>query len=117
MQRQKMSIKERAKIFAPFDALKGFREMLAEQEIVHEERKELSEDQINYLSDQINSLKFGMMIEVTYYVESDACYKKMTGIFTKIDKVYKKITVIKTKINIIDIIDIKVIENTLSSFL
>ena len=32
MQRTKMPIKERAKIFAPFDALKGFREMLAEEE-------------------------------------------------------------------------------------
>ena len=31
MQRPKMPIKERAKIFAPFDALKGFIEMLASE--------------------------------------------------------------------------------------
>lgn len=116
MQRTKMPIKERAKIFAPFDALKGFREMLAEEEIIHEDRKELSEDQIERLSQTINSLKFGMMIEVIYYVNSDACYKKMIGIFTKLDSVYKKITVIKTKINIADIFDIKIIEESLSSF-
>ena len=114
MQRPKMPIKERAKIFAPFDALKGFREMLAEEEIIKEERKELSEDQINYLSQVINLLEVGMMIEVKYYVQSEECYKKMTGIFTKIDKTYKKISIIKTKINIADIIDIKIIENTLS---
>ena len=115
MQRTKMPIKERAKIFAPFDALKGFREMLANEEIIPEQRKELSEDQIEYLSSIINSLEFGMMVEVTYYVASQACYKKMVGIFTKLDSVYKKITMIKTKINIADIFDIKIIENTLST--
>ena len=72
MQRQKMPIKERAKIFAPFDALKGFREMLATEEIIPESKKELSEDQINELSNTINSLEFGMMIEVTYYLKKEA---------------------------------------------
>ena len=78
MQRPKMPIKERAKIFAPFDALKGFREMLSEAEIVHEQRRELSVDQIEYLSSIINTLEFGMLIEVTYYVEKDTSYKKIT---------------------------------------
>ena len=114
MQRPKMPIKERAKIFAPFDALKGFREMLIEAEVIHEERRELSIDQIEYLSNIINSLEFGMMIEVTYYVEKEECYQKIIGIFTKLDTVYKKITVINKKINIEDIIDIKIIENALS---
>ena len=114
MQRPKMPIKERAKIFAPFDALKGFREMLVEVEVIKEEKKELSEDQINYLSSIINSLEFGMLIEVTYYIDKDKCYQKITGVFTKIDKVYKRITIIKKKINIEDIIDIRIIENTLS---
>ena len=114
MQRPKMPIKERAKIFAPFDALKGFREMLAEEEIIYEDKIEPSEDMILYLSNIINQLEVGMMIEVKYYVNDLKCYKKMIGIFTKIDKVYKKITIVKTKINIEDIIDIKIIENTLS---
>jgi hypothetical protein len=109
-----MPIKERAKIFAPFDALKGFREMLADEEIIKEAKIEPSEDLIEYLSNVINSLEVGMLIEVKYYVLKEECYKKMTGIFTKIDRVYKKITVVKTKINIEDIIDIKVIENALS---
>ena len=111
MQRPKMPIKERAKIFAPFDALKGFREMLAQDEIIHEPRIEPSEDLINELSNTINRLEVGMMIEVKYYVSECEYYKKITGIFTKIDKVYKKITIVKTKINIEDIIDIKIIED------
>ena len=114
MQRQKMPIKERAKIFAPFDALKGFREMLTEEEKIKEDKKELSEDLIIHLSDIINSLEVGMLIEVKYYVLKDECYKKTIGVFTKLDKVYKKIAIVKTKINIEDIIDIKIIENALS---
>ena len=39
MQRTKMTINERAKIFAPFDALKGFRELLKEQEFIKEDKK------------------------------------------------------------------------------
>ena len=113
MQKTKMPIKERAKIFAPFDALKGFREMLAIEEQIKEERIELSEDQICDLSNVINSLEVGMMIEVTYYVEKDNCYRKMIGIFTKLDKTYKKITIIKTMINIIDIIRINILDKGL----
>ena len=114
MQRQKMPIKERAKIFAPFDALKGFREMLVEEEIIKEHKKELSEDLIIHLSNVINSLEVGMLIEVKHYVLKDECYKKTIGVFTKLDRVYKRISIVKTKINIEDIIDIKVIENALS---
>ena len=114
MQRQKMPIKERAKIFAPFDALKGFREMLIEEEKIKEDKKELSEDLIIYLSNVINSLKVGMLVEVKHYVSKDECYIKTIGVFTKLDKVYKKITIVKTKINIEDILDIKIIENALS---
>ena len=116
MQRTKMPIKERAKIFAPFDALKGFREMLATEELIHEDRKELSEDQINLINETINKLEFGMMIEVVYYVDKENCYKKLTGVFTKLDKVYIKITIIKTKINITDIYKINIIENSLSLY-
>ncbi len=114
MQRQKMPIKERAKIFAPFDALNGFREMLTQEEKIKEYKKELSEDLIIYLSNIINSLEVGMLVEVKHYVLKDECYKKTIGIFTKLDKVYKKITIVKTKINIEDIIDITIIENALS---
>ena len=81
MQRQKMPIKERAKIFAPFDALKGFREMLVEEEIIKEPKKELSEDLIIYLSNMINSLEVGMLVEVKHYVLKDECYKKTIEIF------------------------------------
>ena len=114
MQRPKMPIKERAKIFSPFDALKGFREMLALEEIVKEDKKDLSDDQIIELSNIINTLEVGMLITVKYYVYRDSCYKTITGVFTKLDTTYRKISIVKTKINIEDIYSIEIKENTLS---
>ena len=110
MPREKMKISERAKIFAPFDALKGFREMLREQELIKEDKKELSEDMINDLSIVINSLQIQDLIEVKHYDSKEECYIITTGVLTKIDKTYHKLTIVKTKINIDDIYSINIIE-------
>ena len=109
MQKSKMSVSERAKIFAPFDALKGFREMLKEEERVKEVKKELSQDMIDDLDNVINSLKLGMMIEVIFYDSKVESYKSLIGVFTKIDVIYKKLVVVKTRINLEDILSIKIL--------
>ena len=44
-----MEISRRAKIFAPFDALKGFGEAVAAKEILYEAKRELSETEIEEL--------------------------------------------------------------------
>ena len=104
-----MSVSERAKIFAPFDALKGFREMLKEEERVKEVKKELSQDMIDDLDNVINSLKLGMMIEVIFYDSKVESYKSLIGVFTKVDAIYKKLVVVKTRINLEDILSIKIL--------
>ena len=109
MQKSKMSVSERAKIFAPFDALKGFREMLKEEERVKEVKKELSQDMIDDLDNVLNSLKLGMMIELIFYDAKEEVYKSLIGVFTKIDTVYKKLVVVKTRISIDDILSVKVL--------
>ena len=109
MQKSKMSVSERAKIFAPFDALKGFREMLKEEERVKEAKKELSQDMIDDLDNVLNSLKLGMMIEVIFYDSKEEKYKSLIGVFTKIDTVYKKLVVVKTRISIDDILSVKIL--------
>ena len=53
----RMKISDRAKIFAPYDALKGFKEMLKEQELPKEEKKTLSEEQLLELNDTLLSLE------------------------------------------------------------
>ena len=110
---KKMTNKERAKIFAPFDALKGFKEALIEEEIIKIPKVYLSEDQEVIINNILNDLKQGMMIEVIYYSDENKCYLKKTGIFTKIDLVNKLIFVVKNKIALDSIIDIKIISNLL----
>ena len=109
MQKSKMSVSERAKIFAPFDALKGFREMLKEEERVKEAKKELSQDMIDDLDNVLNSLKLGMMIEVIFYDFKEESYKSLIGVFTKIDTVYKKLVVVKIRISVDDILSVKIL--------
>lgn len=110
MQRTKMTINERAKIFAPFDALKGFRELLKEQEFIKEDKKELSEDMIENLSNIINLLKNGMIIELIHYNYNENSYQKTIGVVSKIDKNNHLLTVVKTKINFDNIYSINILE-------
>lgn len=110
MPKEKMPISERAKIFAPFDALKGFRELLVEQEFIKEEKKILSDDMIEELSSKLNMLKVGFVVEVKHYNEKEEAYQKTVGVLTKLDNVYHKITIVKQKIDVDNILDINIIE-------
>ena len=109
----KMKMSDRAKIFAPYDAIKGFKEMLNEQENIKEEKKTLSEEQLISLNDTLLSLETGMMIKVKYYNHVISRYEIKEGIFVKLDAVYKKIHVVKSKINISDILELEIIDNNL----
>lgn len=109
----KMKMSDRAKIFAPFDALKGFREMLNEQEDIKEDKKILSEEQMLVLNDTLLNLETGMMIRVKFYNHLISKYDVKEGVFVKLDIVYKKIYVVKTKINIPDILELEIIDNNL----
>ena len=60
---------ERAKQFMPFDALKGFREMLRFVEKQKLEKKDFSSDFLIVLDEKLKNLKKGMNIKVTYYFD------------------------------------------------
>ena len=79
----------RAKQFSMFDALKGLKEALAEQERQPEPRRYLSEDSIAEINRQLIELRKGKLITVVYY----CMYKKetcqVTGMVTKIDPYWK----------------------------
>lgn len=92
---------ERAKQFLPFDALKGFSEALREKEIEYVEKIELSEDQIEEISNQLKLIEINSIIEIIYY--HDRQYFKTTGRVKKIDIIKKQIVIEETKINFIDI--------------
>ena len=66
-----MSSEDRAKQFAPFDALKGLSKALRLKEFQHERvlKGDLSEDQINEISKTLSEIEPSDLIEVCYFLE------------------------------------------------
>lgn len=91
----RMALSNRAKIFSPFAALRGF-----DDEIFSEgaskllvKKVELSDEEKNDLSDKLLQVKKGMKVVVRYFVktaESTGKYISLTGTVVMIDPVYPK---------------------------
>ena len=101
-----MDVRKRAKIFAPFDALKGFNEAVAAKDILYEPKRKLNEEEMAELNRRLNILwqltyngKFArrnpVKVRITYFVlctdpNSEACgllgrRRILTGICRKVD--------------------------------
>ncbi len=67
--RPHMPMSERAKIFIPFDPLKGFKEALRQKEIEAEaiEKPSLSSDHMDKLDHVLSSIEIGSPIAVIYF--------------------------------------------------
>ncbi len=102
--RPKMSQADRAKQFMPFDALKGFRELLREKERVLVPKATLTEDKQAELDYKIHRIHNQDMVTIVYF-EKDA-YVKVTGIVTRIDPGSRILKVVNTKIPFDDIYEI-----------
>ena len=74
-----MDLSRRAKIFAPFDALKGFNEKVQSKEVLYVPKKELNEEEMSELNNQLTTLynlttnsrlarENNIHAEVTYFV-------------------------------------------------
>lgn len=85
---------ERAKLFMPFAALKGFDEALREKEKIVEEKKELLEDAANILNETFQTLKPNMLVTISYYNINK--YETITNTIKKIDKT-KQLILIEDK--------------------
>ncbi len=103
--REKMSRLDRARQFMPFSPLDGYDNLINANKKSIEERKELSEEQAEFLSRQITAISKGDIISVKYY--HDGAYIDFTGKVSNIDYTFRKITIIKTVIPFEDIFDIK----------
>jgi len=97
---------DRARQFLPFDALKGLNEALRSKEIEYEDRKDLSEEEEEKISNILLSLESGNNIRVKYYYKRQ--YILLKGIIKKIDPIKKQILFIDE--NIIQLNDIIEIE-------
>lgn len=65
----RMSLQNRAKIFSPFAALRGYEEEIADQNRVHElvEKEELSDEDKNALSNKLLQCKRGTVMTARYF--------------------------------------------------
>ncbi len=98
---------DRANQFLPFDSLKGLEAALREKEEIYEEKRDLSEEVMEEISNTINELDSGDSIIVKYY--KNRKYQDFVGFFIKVDSIRRKIKVRKD--NEISEISIKEISN------
>lgn len=87
--RAPMPPSRRAKIFSMYDALKGFKEALAAQEVIPEERRFLTEERIEELNRTLHDLRRGSTVTVVYYCTLERSYRQITGPVTKLDSYWK----------------------------
>ncbi len=96
---------DRARQFLPFDALTGFKQEIQAKEIIKKEKRELSEEEKEYLSFMLLNLKKDMLVEITYY--ESIKYKSLKGMIERIDYIDRFIYVNNKRIDFDDIYDIK----------
>ena len=85
---------ERAKQFLPFDALKGLQEALREREKQLEfvEKVELSDEEIEKLSEKLQMIEIGSWVRVKYYCNK--MYEEICGKVKVVDSIKKKLIIV-----------------------
>ena len=101
--RPKMERSSRAKQFMPFDALKGFREALAEKERIIVAKRELSEEQKMELDYKLKQIHKMDVITVEYFQKGE--YVRVTGVVSRIDETSRVLKIVNTGIPFDDISD------------
>ena len=124
-----MDLEKRAKIFSPFDALKGFNEAIASKDILYEDRRVLSDEDIRHLNHAIGilynltktrqlAMENHVAVSVTYFApckDSDNVafmvrgrYQTLSGILQKVDPFHAKNIIIDgIEVRLSDILSIE----------
>ena len=96
----RMPLEERAKIFAPFAALRGHGERLSQEvdTLMRSERIELSEEEAANLSDQLRRLRKGTEVTVVYFSpDSDegdlGYYVSVSGTIMEVDSIHQMVKI------------------------
>ncbi|MBR2480050.1 MAG: hypothetical protein IKB56_01955 [Clostridia bacterium] len=103
---------DRAKQFMPFDALKGLQEELRKREErrLRQNKRDLSDDQIESLTKVLNSLKRGMAVQITYYNFVTERYVTIKDVFRKLYKESRFINTENYKIFFDDLLEINILD-------
>ena len=99
-----MPLSQRAKIFTTFAALKGFENLIREQENTYDEMPELSDDQYEDLNFAINNIRAGDSITIKYF--KDYKIRTLSGSITKLSKEKRIISVKGNPISFDELIEI-----------
>lgn len=99
----------RAAQFAPFDALKGLQEALREKEEKAQiiQKKEISEERQDQISEKLVQLEKGTMVELVYY--SFGKYITIKNEIENINYISKNLTIKKNRILFSDIYEILIL--------
>lgn len=104
-----MNRQDRAKQFAPFEALTGLRAALRQVEFEEErvERQEVSEYHAEQLSKTLNKIEKGKTVRATYY--NEGYYIDVQGVVSAIDRTFKYIVIGEGKIYFDDLYKLKIV--------
>ena len=115
----RMSIQDRAKIFAPFAALKGYEEEIATRQKIVVPRIELSEEAKEYLDIQLGKIKQLLLegqhpiVTVVYFLSERVLYEEageyiqFTGMVAKFDQSSHILQIVEEKILLEEIYSIE----------
>lgn len=95
---------DRAKQFMPFDALKGFREALAEKERIIVPKRDLSEEKKEELDRKLQCIQKKDVITAEYFQSGE--YVQITGMVSKKDETARILEVGSRKIPFEDLSDL-----------
>lgn len=99
---------DRAAQFMPFAALRGYYELIRQQQRIPEAKHELTDEEALALSQTVYRVRRGQVVRVVYYDED--AYVTLTGCVSRIDLVERELMVVKTKIALDDIRELEIME-------
>ncbi len=109
--RAPMPASRRAKQFAPFDALKGLKEAIAQKEHIPSPKRVLAEDAVLELNQQLSLLKKGSIVTVVYYCQYEQEYYQLTGPVIKVDSFWNYLQVGHMSIDFSEIAELEQLPN------
>ena len=89
----RMTVQNRAKIFSPFAALRGYEDEIASEGKDHLKGKriELSEEQKEILGNRIGQLRKNQLVKVKYF--TDGYYEELPGKVDSVDSINKELKI------------------------
>ncbi len=111
-----MDIRNRAKQFAPFDALRGFNESIREAAVIYSDPPDLCEDRKEELERILEELSPGEEVQAVYFQESEKVWPKgsfqtIQGKVTGLER-RKRLWIEETEIPLVNLVDLRWIRDS-----